>query len=41
MIPFDGLFGFYADGFPLLMQYLAVFDDLFQEELPELHSHFQ
>lgn len=31
LIPFDGLCGFYEAGFPLLLQYLAVFDDLFQE----------
>lgn len=31
LIPFDGLAGFYEAGFPLLLQYIAVFDDLFQE----------
>ena len=31
LIPFDGVFGFYEAGFPLLQQYIAIFDDLFQE----------
>ena len=38
-IPFDGMAGFYQNGFPLLMQYLAVFQDLFAESLPKLHEH--
>ena len=36
-IPFDGVIGFYQDGFPLLYQYLAVFDELFADMMPELH----
>ena len=40
IIPFDGFFGFYEAGFPLLQQYIAVFDDLFQEQMPDLHMHF-
>ena len=38
-IQFDGMAGFYQNGFPLLMQYLAVFQDLFAESLPKLHEH--
>jgi hypothetical protein len=40
-IPFDGLAGFYQCGFPLLMQYQAVFKDLFAELMPALHQHFE
>jgi len=37
----DGLSGFYAHGFPLLMQYLNVFGDLFGEHLPDLRAHLE
>ena len=40
-IPFDGIAGFYHDGFPLLTQYLSVFNELFAESLPKLHAHFE
>ena len=40
-IPFDGLSGFFEEEFPLLMQYLSMFKDLFEEYIPELHSHFE
>lgn len=40
-IPFDGLQSFYECEFPLLMQYLRVFQDLFKEWIPELWQHFQ
>jgi len=40
-IPFDGLKSFYEAEFPLLMQYLKVFQDLFREWIPDLWQHFQ
>ena len=40
-IPFDGLTGFYEQGFSLLMQYLNVFKDLLSEQIPDLYQHFQ
>lgn len=40
-IPFDGLKGFYDKDFPLLMQYMKVFNDLFREWIPELHQYFE
>jgi hypothetical protein len=39
-IPFDGLRGFYESDFPLLHQYMSVFNALFKEWLPELWGHF-
>ena len=38
---FDGLAGFYENGFPLLLQYLDIFDELFQEYIPDLHQWFE
>lgn len=40
-IPFDGLSGFYQLDFPLLIQYMAMFNELFEEYIPELFEHFQ
>jgi len=40
-IPFDGLAGLYMENFPLLMQYLGVFRDLFEKYIPDLFEHFQ
>lgn len=39
-IHFDGLSGFYIEEFPLLLQYMGVFRDLFAKYLPDLHQHF-
>ena len=39
-IHFDGLSGFYIEEFPLLIQYMGVFRDLFEKYLPDLHQHF-
>jgi len=39
-IPFDGLCGFFEEGFPLLMQYLSIFKELFNEQIPDLSRHF-
>jgi len=39
-IPFDGMKGFYELEFPLLMQYLNTFKDLFAEWIPDLFEHF-
>ena len=36
-----GLSRFFTSGFPLLMQYLNVFKDLFSEHLPDLHAHLE
>jgi hypothetical protein len=40
-IPFDGLKEFYPTGFPLLIQYVEVFRELFREQLPKLYDHFE
>jgi len=37
----SGLSGFYQRSFPLLRRYLAAFDDLVAQTMPELQSHFQ
>jgi len=39
-IPFDGLSGFFETEFPLLMQYLSVFKELFEEFINDLYLHF-
>mmetsp|Transcript_42166 Transcript_42166/g.64658 ORF Transcript_42166/g.64658 Transcript_42166/m.64658 type:complete len:127 (-) Transcript_42166:1527-1907(-) len=40
-IAFDGLASFYEMEFPLLMQYMGMFNDLFEEYLPDLYIHFR
>ncbi len=40
-IPFDGLSGFFETEFPVLMQYLSVFKELFEEFINDLYHHFQ
>lgn len=40
-IRFDGSYRFYSDGFPQCFQYMEVFDDLLQERMPALQSHFK
>ena len=35
-----GLHGLYLDGFPSLLKLQAVFDNLFEEQLPNLRNHF-
>ena len=39
--PFDGLQGFYAENFPLLTQYQNVFNELFEDYIPDLYNHFK
>ena len=34
-----GLNGFFSDGFPTLLKYVRVFHVLFEQHMPELHSH--
>lgn len=40
-ILFDGMKSFYEKDFPLLIQYMRVFNDLFEMWIPELHKHFE
>ena len=39
--PFDGLASMYEEGFPLYMQYVQVFNELFEEYIPDLYDNFQ
>ena len=37
---FDGLEGFYMEGFPLLLAFCSAFDIIFEERLPALKQLF-
>ena len=40
LMEIKGLKGFYEERYPLLRLYLAGFDQLLKEELPDLREHF-